>query len=491
MERRGEAKTPSRKLDRLTIARPCTASWGAMSGDLRSRHCASCSKSVTDFRRFTEAEIVAKVEAHRGKLCARLTHDAEGDLVTLPASLRALPPPAPPVAVRRAPPSAAFVLTALLGAASAAPRAAVAQDDLSTGALEPQSQPDVGPETGLEPEAGFEEAVAANGGDFEIATMGVLAFAPDPLPIQFQATDVVLFAIAGETTFPAGTDDGEDWREVETRLVIEQVFRGEGLPETIRYSYSAYLGDGGDEASTVLEPGSLVLVFLRPVEGEPALFENADWMRTAQVLAADEERAYRELLDGLAALLASGEATDEELTDWIVGAVAEPLTRGEMIQDLVARFGDAETEPGEEDADGPAPEAAPLDEAQRERLREGLLATRRLEAADLELFRLVRRWAPAEARTWLREASRDAAREAKGASELPELWVWRGIAEALGDEDVATFVAESIDRIEAGEPVPEESGEPTEAQWAAAFDRARELGREMFAGIAERLERLP
>jgi hypothetical protein len=489
MSARQESKPGSRKIDRLRVERSCSESWGSMQGDLATRHCARCAKDVVDFRRLTADEIASRIEAHRGRLCARLTFDDGGGLVTLPTVRRA--PPAPPVATRRAPPSAAFVLSALLTAASAAPRPASAQDELST--VDPgetdlsHSSADSASES---PELA-DEALSENGGSFEVATMGVLAFTPDPLPVLFQETDAVLFAIAGETSIPAAADgDEEAWREVETELVVDQVFRGDSLPATIRYTYSAYLGDGSDTSSTVLEPGTFVLLFLQPVEGESDLWENADWSRTAKVLEPDEERAYRDLLDGLAALLGSGEGTTEELTDWIVDAVAEPATREEMVQDLVAMFGDDETEVAGSEPSASSPEKGPLDEEQRERLLDGLLATRRLDAADLELFRIVRRWAPAEARAWLREAAREAARDAGGASELPELWVWRGIAGELGDDDVATFVAESIDRIESGEPLAEENGEPTEEQWAAAFDRARELGREMFAGIAERLERL-
>jgi len=111
--------TRSDKLNRLIIRSACNASWEEMQGESGRRFCASCEKEVFDFAQMTPREIKARLEASRGRLCARLTREG-GRLATLPppevASL--LPARAP----RRASSLAASVLGALLGAGSAEAR---------------------------------------------------------------------------------------------------------------------------------------------------------------------------------------------------------------------------------------------------------------------------------------------------------------------------------------------------------------------------------
>jgi protocatechuate 3,4-dioxygenase beta subunit len=80
-DRRG-ARTRRQRLDQLIVASPCSESWDAMSGDERSRFCASCRRTVHDFRFLSPREIEARLQASRGHLCARLTRDAAGRLLT-------------------------------------------------------------------------------------------------------------------------------------------------------------------------------------------------------------------------------------------------------------------------------------------------------------------------------------------------------------------------------------------------------------------------
>jgi hypothetical protein len=69
-------------LSMVKIASPCTASWGAMTGDERARFCSQCSQHVYNFSTMTEAEIHALIKEKEGKLCARFYQRADGTMMT-------------------------------------------------------------------------------------------------------------------------------------------------------------------------------------------------------------------------------------------------------------------------------------------------------------------------------------------------------------------------------------------------------------------------
>ena len=43
----------------LTIPEPCHESWATMTPAAQGRHCAACAKTVVDFSRMTDAQVVA------------------------------------------------------------------------------------------------------------------------------------------------------------------------------------------------------------------------------------------------------------------------------------------------------------------------------------------------------------------------------------------------------------------------------------------------
>jgi hypothetical protein len=98
------------KLQCLQVASPCSSSWEAMHGDGRRRRCLECDKPVYDFAQLTPREIAGVIEASQGELCARLTRDEWGRLVTLQPPITA-----DPLASRRASPLVTAVVTAALG----------------------------------------------------------------------------------------------------------------------------------------------------------------------------------------------------------------------------------------------------------------------------------------------------------------------------------------------------------------------------------------
>ena len=107
--------TKKEKLQRLQVASPCTSSWEAMDGDGSRRHCLQCDKPVYDFAQLTPREIAGVIQASQGKLCARLTRDDWGRLLTQEPPVTAEPLPS-----RRMSPLATAFVTAVLGLSGAA-----------------------------------------------------------------------------------------------------------------------------------------------------------------------------------------------------------------------------------------------------------------------------------------------------------------------------------------------------------------------------------
>ncbi|RYG74348.1 hypothetical protein EON80_02545 [bacterium] len=69
-------------LELIRIASPCSADWSKMSGDDRSRFCASCAKNVYDFSAMTRLEAQQLILEKEGHLCVRLHRRADGTIIT-------------------------------------------------------------------------------------------------------------------------------------------------------------------------------------------------------------------------------------------------------------------------------------------------------------------------------------------------------------------------------------------------------------------------
>ena len=124
------------KLEVLTIEKPCTSSWSAMTGDDRVRHCLECHLDVYDLSAMSRDEAERVIAQHEGRVCVRFVKREDGTVLTQdcepfraepracterpstvearPAPAAPLPPrsaaasrPAPPAASRPAPAAAA------------------------------------------------------------------------------------------------------------------------------------------------------------------------------------------------------------------------------------------------------------------------------------------------------------------------------------------------------------------------------------------------
>ena len=108
----------SERLNRLVIASPCQESWQTMSDGESTRFCSRCQKRVYDLAALEAREIEALIQATQGRLCARITRDRSGRIVTREPEAPPfhLPEAAP---VRRASPMVAAVVTAIVGMSGA------------------------------------------------------------------------------------------------------------------------------------------------------------------------------------------------------------------------------------------------------------------------------------------------------------------------------------------------------------------------------------
>ena len=96
------------QLDRLYVAKPCTADWNAMTGNERVRFCDHCQLNVYNLSALTRSQAEELIAQSEGRLCTKFYRRADGTILTqdCPVGLRAL--------TRRASKTASAVFSALL-----------------------------------------------------------------------------------------------------------------------------------------------------------------------------------------------------------------------------------------------------------------------------------------------------------------------------------------------------------------------------------------
>jgi hypothetical protein len=63
----------SKKQIKLSIPTPCHEDWNTMTATQSGKFCASCQKTVVDFSRMSDAEIMRYFADFQGDTCGRLT----------------------------------------------------------------------------------------------------------------------------------------------------------------------------------------------------------------------------------------------------------------------------------------------------------------------------------------------------------------------------------------------------------------------------------
>ena len=79
-EARARARLPI--LENIRVASPCTASWDAMIGDDRVRHCGECKKNVYNLSNMTRPEAEMLIAGRNGELCVRYYQRTDGTIIT-------------------------------------------------------------------------------------------------------------------------------------------------------------------------------------------------------------------------------------------------------------------------------------------------------------------------------------------------------------------------------------------------------------------------
>src|SRR5258708_38451138 len=79
-------------LKHVDIAAPCSADWGAMTGNDRVRFCGQCNVKVYNLSDMTRREAESLISSTEGKLCARYYRRADGTVFmkNCPLGLRAM-----------------------------------------------------------------------------------------------------------------------------------------------------------------------------------------------------------------------------------------------------------------------------------------------------------------------------------------------------------------------------------------------------------------
>ncbi|MDX1996356.1 MAG: carboxypeptidase-like regulatory domain-containing protein [Thermoanaerobaculia bacterium] len=376
-------RDPLKTLNRLTIGKPCSASWSAMTGGGAQRHCAECDRTVHDLAQRTPHEVERLIAVENGRLCGRLTRDAAGRLVTrlpvLPSS-KEVTLPAP----RRFAPLAAALVAGLVGvpAAATSPAPVAPQSAGETPATAPAGRSEatggaslfgrvwgekagaavlirakntldgsefvttpaadggfvlLGLPSGIytvtqeHPEgawaaqddillhAGERRAVELSQDSFTIV-IGDVSAPPFSLRAAFEASELVIAGLVGKTT----QLDSDDTWNLRSELYVTAHLKGEALSEVVSVDHY------GSEES--FAQGSEVLAFLtRDEAGGWTLAWGAQLEVRSRVWIADHE----ERLAALAGLDPGDSGYAAELLDWLVTTTAQTETRASAVHDLV------------------------------------------------------------------------------------------------------------------------------------------------------------
>ena len=78
----------SKKQIKLSISTPCTEDWNTMTATQSGKFCAACQKTVIDFSRMSDAEIIRYFADFQGDTCGRLTEKQLNSVIAEPLILK-------------------------------------------------------------------------------------------------------------------------------------------------------------------------------------------------------------------------------------------------------------------------------------------------------------------------------------------------------------------------------------------------------------------
>jgi hypothetical protein len=412
-------------LDRVQIPKPCFADWERMVGTEQIRFCTECNKHVYNLSGMTRGEAEGLIaSAPRGRLCARLTRDANGTTVTADA------PPGIQLIWRRASPIANAVVSAMLtmatpgmarggqiasapasiasiidgpdtrvdtqGAAAALsgtlldsyevviPGATLRLTNEDTGDIQTATSSDVGyfrffvltegVYTLKAESVGF-RAVETNGLNLGQGQEQHLNITMEPAQATMGGAMIIpmltlreLYAVSDRIVVarPAGTvkvkSEGES-RLIRTSLMVSSTLKGDGEPVVNVYHFIY-----GDQ-ETPFPRGENLLVFLKHGGTMGALksaggYELADFSHGIKKLSSSELDVYVQRINELAQLSHEQPPNQEELVEWLVRCAEDPATRWEGAFDLASSAADLRASCSQDDSDEDSGSSEESDEDQ-------------------------------------------------------------------------------------------------------------------------------
>jgi hypothetical protein len=345
-------------------------------------------------------------------------------------------------------------------------------------------------------------------------TVGVIAAVAEPMHRLFEESELVVVGVVGPSVV-AESYDG--YVTMATELRLETVLKGPAGLRRVSYRHQEYPDD--ESGATHLAPGTRVLAFLEPsgdgaLEGRAPAYETVGYS-SVKLLSDAEVTAYVRRLEALQRIEAraarrSGDHDPEDMVDWFVGTVEDPLTRGEATDerrwalDALAERAEASSQAPDQAAadlrdlvdhfrgEGGSMLAAPpsavfgafVGKSQRRRLTAALGATSELRPADRELFDLVYRWDEATAMAWL-AGQLDGPVADRDAEELHS-WLL-GLVEGIGEASLPPLVEEANARQDEVEALwPDDHTDQTQALREARMKTVWERFRHELAAALPR-----
>jgi hypothetical protein len=380
------------RLESLQIPKPCPSDWERMIGSERKRFCTECHKYVYNLSAMTRREAEALIEDSQGKVCARFTRLADGQVLTQE----------PPITLhrinRRPSPIAAALVTAMISLTPtiAAPQASThtkamisvnskkkttpLQTSQSTGTIsgvvkDPMDAVIVGAQAVLTGEGVSETQTTSTGDDgtfrfegladntynikvespgFIVANVhGILIRAGEsqkaelsvimsvaalggeivtvehPLRSLYTNSDRVVIARVGES---AVVETAGESRLLMTTLDVSSTLKGAQHKATIYLYHSSY----GDE-QRLFQAGDQVLLFLtqrEPQKKQKAGYELFDSSRGVKKLSGADLKVYTQHINELSDYLKDGKFDRAELVEWLVRCAEDKATRWEGATEL-------------------------------------------------------------------------------------------------------------------------------------------------------------
>ncbi len=380
------------RFDAVKVSSACSSSWDAMSGTSEKKFCSECNKHVYDFSQLSRREADAIMEASRGNLCARITRTEDGRILSKD------PIPVLPVKIqsRRTSHAANLLMSAVLGIT---PMIMVAPAVHATAYLHnsPHQNPDktggVASISGVVTDAmdavlpnatislfqNSEEMLTAKSNDegvysfqnlkpgnyslkvrsfgyqtvvsseiqisegqsftldvkFEAAAKfealsGVVAMPTKTLRVRYLESPLIVDATVGKSTI---AEVDKHSKLIKTELHINSFLKGFQAKTKIDYYHNSYEGEESE-----FKEGDVVLAFLESRETGQEGFQSSHYQKGLQVLTATEMKTYASRISELRDLTYQRKPTPEEISEWLVRCIQEPVTRWEGVQELDSGF---------------------------------------------------------------------------------------------------------------------------------------------------------